>query len=240
MTSSTTSTRRPAPTEPGRASSGGPSARSAALRPVCAGPGPRMSNERTGRWSRRPTARASSSAWSNPRSRRRPVLVGSQHTTSGSGAAPTRPAMPSASHATEARASRYLSRATTSRAAPSYVSSARASSTPSGNGTRPAGRISAMHAEHGDAPRRRQIGQAGGNSTPANLRTTCDSHDRYASARMRGRRPAIGQGRRGDRGRAGPSGPRCGATSGGGPRRAGSTARPPGRGTGAPTRRPPP
>ncbi len=82
MTSSTTSTRTSGRT--GRARNAGPSAanRWARLRPVCGAPWERYSIRLHGTPSCRATSRASSSAWSNPRSRRCDELVGAHVTTS--------------------------------------------------------------------------------------------------------------------------------------------------------------
>ena len=88
-TSSTTRTQRPAAL--GCTRKRGPDSRSRRLRPVCASVAPsRSSSRRQGspRWAATP--RASSSAWSKPRRRRRGPLVGAQVTTSTSAARPAR------------------------------------------------------------------------------------------------------------------------------------------------------
>ena len=114
----TSSTIRTEPVTMPRAVKAGPSRRALAGRSVCAGPSPRRSNGRAGRCSCRATARASSSAWSKPRARRRAVVVGAHVTTSGSGG-PTSGAIASASQPVAACRRRYFTRATSSRATPS-------------------------------------------------------------------------------------------------------------------------
>ncbi len=126
-TSSTTSTRRGAgsiPTARAGTDSGakrGPSRRSRAVRPVCGAPSTRRSSGRHGTRSSRPTRRARTAAWSNPRSRRRAGVVGAHVTTSGRSipAARAAPAACPASHASAYRSSRYFTRAINSRTTPS-------------------------------------------------------------------------------------------------------------------------
>lgn len=115
--------------------------RSARERPVCGCslPGQRSNIGRAGRPSRAATARASSSAWSNPRWERRALVVGGHVTTLGAmhsdlswSVIRTLSARASASQLSATRRSRYFKRATTSRSAPSYTKGAAIQSTPDG------------------------------------------------------------------------------------------------------------
>jgi hypothetical protein len=101
----------------GRAANRGPDWRSAPARPVWGAPAERVSSGRHGHRVARATARASSSAWSNPRRRRRAVEVGAQVTRRGSGGVSAARADPSRS--TSARSLRYLSPTTSRRPVPS-------------------------------------------------------------------------------------------------------------------------
>ena len=147
-----------------------PARRAAAGKPVCGGPGARLSRLSTGRRRRRASARASNSAGSNPRARRWTGVVGAHVITapSISGKEATASAIRAASQGTTARTLRYLTRATSSRAAPSYANGAHQASTPTGGATRGAAPSAAAHAGHsGRAPRAGwpQPGHASGNRT---------------------------------------------------------------------------
>ena len=164
-TSSTRSTDEP--TRP-RAEKRGPTRRSLTESPVCAGPGRRTRRRHSGRRARRATRRARSSAWSNPRSRRCSADVGAQVTVAGSGG-PRSGAMASASQRVAAWARRYFTRATSSRATPSYANAAAHASTPAGAGANGAGRsVAAQRGQTGSAGRPHP-GQARG-SRPAIMR----------------------------------------------------------------------
>ena len=115
----------------------------------------------------RAVARASSSAWSNPRLLRRAGVVGTQVTT---GAAVSNPdadsASTTASQSSAERALRYFKRATNSRATPSYANAATHSSIPNGGGASGAGASVAAHRSQTGSLAVPQPGQAAGNSNP--------------------------------------------------------------------------
>ena len=130
--------KHPSRDDAGRASNCGPARRAAAGRPVCGGPRRRAAADAARSPSSLATARARSSAWSNPRACRRGR---GRRSPCHDARRPCRRrqrrrAEPcaSASQGTVARVRQYLTRATSSRATPSYANGASHRSTPAGGG----------------------------------------------------------------------------------------------------------
>ena len=170
-TSSTRSTR--SGTTPWRASNWGPARRATAGRPVCGGPGRRRSIGRALSPSSLATARARISAWSNPRACRRGVVVGAHVATPTSMSAPaatTSRAMRAASQGTVARVRQYLTRATSSRATPSYANGASQRSMPGGGGDAGGARSVRAQALHTGSAARPHPGHDAGNAASTSAR----------------------------------------------------------------------
>ena len=170
-TSSTSRTR--AGSAPWRTSKRGPARRAAAGRPVCAGPGRRRRVGRARSPNSRATARARTSAWSNPRTCRRALVVGVQVATSTATSAPaatTSRAMRAASQGTVARVRQYLTRATSSRATPSYANGASQRSTPAGGGSAGGARSVRAQASHTGSAGRPHPGHDAGNAASTSAR----------------------------------------------------------------------
>jgi len=162
-TSSTRSTVAPATRRNAR--SRGPARRACASSPVWAGPGDRCNVATARTPMMRATARARSSPWSTPCARRRASLAGAHVTRSiAAGATPTAAASSWATHATNRRSLRYLARATSSRATPSYEKHAAHHSTGGGGGATGAGASVVEHRAHTNAPRRPHPGHRAGNT----------------------------------------------------------------------------
>lgn len=151
-----------------RATKRGPRRRASAPSPVWGGPGRRSRRPTHRVVSCRATARASSSAGSNPRPRRRSRLVGAQVTTAGT--TPSRSnavAIATANHGTTARTLRYLTRATSSRATPSYAKAEHQASTPAGGGAAGGGRRCSAQRAHTGAAGVPHPGHRSGNRAPS-------------------------------------------------------------------------
>src|SRR5215218_486114 len=197
-TSSTSRTR--AGTAPCRASNCGPARRATAGRPVCGGPGRRRSVGRARSPSSLATERARTSAWSKPRACRRVVVVGAHVATPTSTSAPaatTSRAMRAASHGTVARVRQYLTRATSSRATPSYANGASHRSTPAGGGNAGGARNVRAHASQTGSAARPHPGHDAGNAASTSARhgftigTVPIGYDSYARCASQRRQASL-------------------------------------------------